>query len=186
MLITNSILHWKFLHSYTISQFLFTFLSFTEAFPTIQSFWWYHCVKSIQTRSSFWSVFSHIPLEYGNFLRKSLGKYGPGKTSYLDTFHTAYLYQNVDVKWFPPKCFAKTLAEGFIIGRLFCFPDNSWIFETSSMLIFIYFLSKLYLYTPWKHQKTMGINYLTGFSCEGEIKNFFGVIFTKSLYSVYI
>ena len=35
----------------------------------------YHCVKSVQIRSVFWSVFSPN------------GKYGPGKTPYLDTFH---------------------------------------------------------------------------------------------------
>ena len=34
-----------------------------------------HCVKSVQIRSFFWSVFSHIRTEYG-----------PEKTPYLDTF----------------------------------------------------------------------------------------------------
>ena len=36
----------------------------------------YHCVKSVQIRSFFWSVFS-----------PNAGKYGPEKTPYLDTFH---------------------------------------------------------------------------------------------------
>ena len=36
----------------------------------------YHCVKSVQIWSVFWSVFS-----------PNAGKYGPGKTPYLDTFH---------------------------------------------------------------------------------------------------
>ena len=36
----------------------------------------YHCLKSVQMRSVFWSVFS-----------LNAGKYGPGKTPYLDTFH---------------------------------------------------------------------------------------------------
>ena len=31
-----------------------------------------HCVKSIQIRSYFWSVFSCIRTEYGDLLRKSL------------------------------------------------------------------------------------------------------------------
>ena len=35
-----------------------------------------HCVKSVQIRSFFWSVFSRIWTEYG-----------PEKTPYLDTFH---------------------------------------------------------------------------------------------------
>ena len=36
-----------------------------------------HCVKSVQTRSIFWSVFS-----------PNVGKYRPENTPYLDTFHT--------------------------------------------------------------------------------------------------
>ena len=36
-----------------------------------------HCVKSVQIRSFFWSVFSRIRPEFG-----------PVKTTYLDTFHT--------------------------------------------------------------------------------------------------
>ena len=36
-----------------------------------------HCVKSVQIRSFFWSVFS-----------PNAGKYGSEKTPYLDTFHT--------------------------------------------------------------------------------------------------
>ena len=39
----------------------------------------YHCVKSVQIRSYFWSVFSRI-----------LTEYGPEITPYLDTFHAAY------------------------------------------------------------------------------------------------
>ena len=43
-----------------------------------------HCVKSVEIPSFFWSVFSCIQTKYGD----SLGKYGPEKTPYLDTFHT--------------------------------------------------------------------------------------------------
>ena len=35
-----------------------------------------HCVKSVQIRSYFWSVFS-----------PNTGEFGPEKTPYLDTFH---------------------------------------------------------------------------------------------------
>ena len=38
--------------------------------------WSCHCVKSVQTRSFIWSVFS-----------PNAGEYGPEKTPYLDTFH---------------------------------------------------------------------------------------------------
>ena len=54
-----------------------------------------HCVKSVQIRSFFWSVFSRIRTEYGE-MRTDLsvfspneGKCGPEKTPYLDTFHVA-------------------------------------------------------------------------------------------------
>ena len=45
-----------------------------------------HCVKSVQIRSFFWSVFSAIS--------PNIGKYGPKKTPYLDIFHAviALLY----------------------------------------------------------------------------------------------
>ena len=49
-----------------------------------------HCVKSVQVRSFFWSVFSRIRTEYGEVLRENAGnagKYGPKITPCLDTFH---------------------------------------------------------------------------------------------------
>ena len=42
-----------------------------------------HCVKSVQIRSFFWSVFSCILTEYGS-----------EKTPYLDTFHGVKVHQN--------------------------------------------------------------------------------------------
>ena len=60
-----------------------------------------HCVKSVQMWSFFWSVFSRIRLNtkryrvkisvFGPFheirsISPYAGKYGPGKTPYLDTF----------------------------------------------------------------------------------------------------
>ena len=55
-----------------------------------------HCLKSLQIRSYFWSVFLCIGTEYREFYSVSrifsvfnpnTGKYGPEITSYLDTFH---------------------------------------------------------------------------------------------------
>ena len=49
-----------------------------------------HCVKNVQIRSFFWSIFSRIRTEYGDLLHKfpyAVRKYGPEKTPYLDTFH---------------------------------------------------------------------------------------------------
>ena len=46
----------------------------------------FHCVKSVQIRSFFWSVFSCIQTEYGD-----TGKYGPEKTPYLDTFYAMFI-----------------------------------------------------------------------------------------------
>ena len=45
-----------------------------------------HCVNSVQIRSFFWSVISRIRTDYGEILN-TVGKYGPEKTPYLDTFH---------------------------------------------------------------------------------------------------
>ena len=51
------------------------------------------CVKSVQIRSSFWSLFSYIRTKYEDLIRiqseysPNTGKYGPEKTPYLDTFH---------------------------------------------------------------------------------------------------
>ena len=49
-----------------------------------------HCVKSVQIRSYFWSVFSCIRIEYGDLLRY----YGPEITPYLDTFHAVLVLLN--------------------------------------------------------------------------------------------
>ena len=44
-----------------------------------------HFVKSVQTRSFFWSVFSRIWTV--SVFSSNVGKYGPEQTPYLDTFH---------------------------------------------------------------------------------------------------
>ena len=50
----------------------------------------YHCVKSVQIRSYFWSEFSCIQIEYGDLRSKS----GSEITTYLDTFHAVYSFHN--------------------------------------------------------------------------------------------
>ena len=45
-----------------------------------------HCVKSLQIRSYFWSLFSCIRTNK-EIYRVNTGKYGPEITPYLDTFH---------------------------------------------------------------------------------------------------
>ena len=53
-----------------------------------------HCIKSVQIRSFFWSVFSHIRTEYGDLLCKSpysvlmRENTDQKKNPYLDTFYT--------------------------------------------------------------------------------------------------
>ena len=42
------------------------------------------CVKTVQIRSYFWSVFSYI--------QSNTGKYGPEITPYLDTFHAVMVF----------------------------------------------------------------------------------------------
>ena len=56
-----------------------------------------HCVKSIQVRSFFWSVFSRIRTEYGEILvslciQSECGKIRTRKNLYLDTFHAVSSY----------------------------------------------------------------------------------------------
>ena len=47
-----------------------------------------HCVKSVQIRNFFRSVFCHIRTEYYlSVFSLNAGKYGPEKTPYLDTVH---------------------------------------------------------------------------------------------------
>ena len=46
----------------------------------------YHCGKSVQIRSFFWSIFSRVPTEHGDLWRKIQSECGE-KTPYLDTFH---------------------------------------------------------------------------------------------------
>ena len=60
-----------------------------------------NCVKTVQIRSFFWSIFSRIRTEYGTeyltVFSPNAGKYGPEKTSYLDTCH-AVSHQKVFFK----------------------------------------------------------------------------------------
>ena len=53
-----------------------------------------HCLKSVQIRSYFWSVFSCIQTEYGEVLSPNAGKYGREITLYLDTFHIVTFFKH--------------------------------------------------------------------------------------------
>ena len=54
----------------------------------------HHCVKIVQIRSFFWSVFSFIRTKYRNTVfSPNTGKYGPEKTPFLDTFHAVHEHQ---------------------------------------------------------------------------------------------
>ena len=58
----------------------------------------FHCMKGVQIRSFFWSVFSAFGLNterYGVSLRiqSNTGKYEPEKTPDLDTFHAVSIIQ---------------------------------------------------------------------------------------------
>ena len=64
----------------------------------------HHCVKSVQMRSFFWSVFSRIRTEYGEMLRiivyvfvfsPDAEKYGPEKSPYLDTFRAVHVSYDI-------------------------------------------------------------------------------------------
>ena len=74
-----------------------------------------HCVKSVQTRSFLWSLFSCIRTEYVENTKKifspNTGKYGPEKTPYLDTFHAVTMK---DLNFHLPNIFPLSLD---ITGR---------------------------------------------------------------------
>ena len=55
----------------------------------------HHCVKSVQIRSYFWSVFSSIGTGYGEIINPNTVKYGPEITPYLDSFHAVHEYDVV-------------------------------------------------------------------------------------------
>ena len=83
----------------------------------------HHCVKSVQIRSFFWSVFS-----------RNAGKYGPEKALYLDTFHTVHVY------------IKKSLMKAFFLNATIentCFLDHDYrnviIDYRKTLLIFILF-----------------------------------------------
>ena len=70
-----------------------------------------HCVKSVQIRSFFWSVFPVFGLNTERFrIHSEYGKIRTRKTSYLDTFHTVQPFVKVnfgvvDVPQAPTKAF---------------------------------------------------------------------------------
>ena len=59
--ILNKILNWRSSHGNHLSQL--------DCLIVCKNFCQQHCVKSIQIRSFFWSVFSSIRTEYGEMLR---------------------------------------------------------------------------------------------------------------------
>ena len=63
-----------------------------------------HCVKSVQIRSFFWSVFSCIRTKYGKISSSgpNTEKYGPEKTPYWDTLHAVSLINTfIERSYFP-------------------------------------------------------------------------------------
>ena len=53
----------------------------------------FHCVKSVQLQSFFWSVFSRIRIKYGNLFRKSLySVQRREKTARKNAFHIAFCW----------------------------------------------------------------------------------------------
>ena len=69
-----------------------------------------HCVKSVQIRSFFWSVFSCIRTVHGDLRSKNK----PEKTPYLDTFHAvATLKGNVATEHVILQLFALVVFDSF-------------------------------------------------------------------------
>ena len=78
----------SFFHIFTIANELTGFSIST--FANMEDSFKRHCVKIVQIRNYFWSVFFSIRTEYGEI--KS-GKYGPEINPYLDTFRNLSLHK---------------------------------------------------------------------------------------------
>ena len=67
-------------------------------------------MKSVQTRSFFWSIFSRI--EYLSVFSLNIGKYGPEKTPHSDTFQAveAYMEENYTERKFNPISWCTDMA----------------------------------------------------------------------------
>ena len=96
-------------------------------------------MKSVQIRSFFWSVFSRIRTEYGEIRRISpnVGKYGPEKTPYLDTFHAVISVDNL--KSWVLKSLKNTLLRDLLIFQSeICltstYPDQQKAFKNSGQI----------------------------------------------------
>ena len=101
-----------------------------------RSYWKIHCVKSVQIRSFFWSVFSHIRTEYG-----------PEKTPYLDTFHAVIINRfisNRNIPAIPP-----LLVNGKIISKFS--QKHLSLKKMLSIHVFHYKIQTVYLHFIWEH-----------------------------------
>ena len=84
---------------------------------------WCYYVKSVQIQSFFWSVFYLIRTECGE-MRSNVGKYGPEKTPYLDTFLAVAYLPNV--------------ASRYIVRfHIFCGPNKKFYWVHLSRIFFI-------------------------------------------------
>ena len=97
-----------------------------------------HCVKSVEIRSFFWSVFCCIWTEYWEIrslsvFRPNSGKYGPEKTPYLDTFHAVERFRNTLWKWTITKRFlyytslSLHIATGAFLGNFWKFSESVFL-----------------------------------------------------------
>ena len=89
-----------------------------------------HRVKSVQNRSNFWSVFSHIRTEHGakylSVFSPNAGKHGPEITPYLDTFHAVLgPLKKVKVAVCGMKCIYLRSGTIKILG-IFLSYDKTW------------------------------------------------------------
>ena len=83
-----------------------------------------HCVKSVQIRSFFWSVFSCIRTEYGDLLRKSP--------------YSVQIQENTDQKKLRIQAFSR--SDGLSFSYFFLFP-----LETCFFFVRYYFTEMLHL-----------------------------------------
>ena len=121
------------------SEHLFLRTILTDCIWVIPSFSLIHCVKSVQIRNFFWSVFPafgqnterytpylSVFTPYLSVFSPNARKYGPEKTPYLDTFHAVISSTNQQQfrhsVLYPSVGSSSAILMVFVILLIFLFP----------------------------------------------------------------
>ena len=96
---------WQCLNRTTLSECICISNKAPVGFELVHLIWCcVHCMKSVQIRNFFWSIFSCIRIDTEIYsvnlcISPNTGKYEPEKIPYLDTFHVVVLIDLVIAEW---------------------------------------------------------------------------------------